>query len=99
MNYTPASRARNGQFQHSDRGEIILSSADTLHLRTLEQWNIRASFSGPGAYTFGGELSLILFIKIGMWDRVNDFIVPDHTTTRAASEGKLLDKTGMFLSV
>ena len=98
MNYTPASPGRNGQFQHSDRGEIILSSADTLH---LEHWSngIRASFSGPGAYKFGGELSLILFIKIGMLDRVNDFIVPDHTTTRAASEGKLPDKTGMFLSV
>ena len=34
-----------------------------------------------------------------MLDRVNDFIVPDHTTTMAASEGKLPDKTGMFLSV
>ena len=33
MNYTPASRPSHGHFHHSDRGEIILSSADTLHLK------------------------------------------------------------------
>ena len=36
------------------------------HFTPQTEASIRASSAGPGAYKFGGELSLILFIKIGM---------------------------------